>query len=540
MQKVNARNKWSLAIGCVGRDLCYTLVSLFLLTYLQFTGLFNTTQFIVLSAIIVFCRVWDAINDPMMGTIITNTKTRFGKYRPWVLIGAILNSITLVLMFSVRLDSGWANVAFIGVMYLLWGMTYTMNDIAYWDLLPVLTSQKKERDNLTTLVAVFASVGAFASGGLIPIITPGNMVAAYRYISIIWALIFLGCQLLVFFGVHDNKHDKFIEPKMDYMDNVKDEKVTLKGMFKILISNKQLMVMAIVVLLYSLGSAILNAFGQNFFYFKFGYTVSSNGTMAGGDMMFVFTVIYAVGTLVSQAIYPFLASKFKRAVLVNYSMILILIGYISFFFIANLLSGMLCFILLCILGVLIFAGQGVFYLTMLVMLTNTIEYGEWKTGKNNAAITFTIRPFMVKLAGAIQYGIVAITLLLCGLNMITDPVGEVEVAIGMFNEGTSVNDCIAYLKELGHNSVEILKYQALNPTSFTEGLKAYASSLFLGVNSGQIWGLTASMCLAPVIMFIIAWVVLRKKYIIDEDMYEKIVQEISLRNNNNEMLKEEC
>ena len=99
MNKVNARNKWSLSIGCVGRDLCYTLVSLFLLTYLQFTGLFDTTQFLVLSVIIVLCRVWDAINDPMMGTIITNTKSRFGKYRPWVIIGALLNSIFLVLMF---------------------------------------------------------------------------------------------------------------------------------------------------------------------------------------------------------------------------------------------------------------------------------------------------------------------------------------------------------------------------------------------------------------------------------------------------------
>ena len=93
MNKVNARNKWSLSVGCVGRDLCYTLVSLFLLTYLQFTGLFDTTQFLVLSVIIVLCRVWDAVNDPMMGTIITNTKSRFGKYRPWVIIGALLNSI---------------------------------------------------------------------------------------------------------------------------------------------------------------------------------------------------------------------------------------------------------------------------------------------------------------------------------------------------------------------------------------------------------------------------------------------------------------
>ena len=131
-------------------------------------------------------------------------------------------------------------------------------------------------------------------------------------------------------------------------------------------------------------------------------------------MMFIFTVVYAVGTLLSQAIYPFLANKFKRKQLMNFSIISLVAGYIAFFVFANVLGDFIGFIILSILGVLIFVGQGVFYLTMLVMLTNTIEYGEWKTGRNDAAIAFTVRPFMVKLASALQYGIVAITRLALG------------------------------------------------------------------------------------------------------------------------------
>ena len=135
----------------------------------------------------------------------------------------------------------------------------------------------------------------------------------------------------------------------------------------------------------------------------------------GGTMMLIFTVIYALGTIISQAIYPTLANKFKRNQLVNFSIITIAIGYTLFFILANVLHGMICFIILCLLGIFIFLAQGVFYLAMLVMLTNTIEYGQWQTGKNYAAITFTVRPFMVKLAGAIQYGIVALALIVCGL-----------------------------------------------------------------------------------------------------------------------------
>ena len=64
---------------------------------------------------------------------------------------------------------------------------------------------------------------------------------------------------------------------------------------------------------------------------------------------------------------------------------------------------MLCFALLCVFGIFVFGGQGMFYMAMLIMLTNTIEYDEWKTGQRNESIIFSVRPFMVKLSGAVQY-----------------------------------------------------------------------------------------------------------------------------------------
>lgn len=122
------RSKWCYSVAAAGRDLCYAFVVLFFVSYIQYTNLVNTTQFLALTAIIVLCRVWDAINDPLMGTIISNTKTRFGKFRPWILLGGILNSIILVLMFTLRVETGdnievlgWWNVGVLGFLYLLWG-----------------------------------------------------------------------------------------------------------------------------------------------------------------------------------------------------------------------------------------------------------------------------------------------------------------------------------------------------------------------------------------------------------------------------------
>lgn len=541
---LNKRNKWSLSLGCIGRDMSYTLVSLFLLTYLQYTGLFNQTQFLVLSIIIVVCRVWDAINDPMMGTIITNTKSRFGKYRPWVLIGALTNTAILISMFCVRFENGWINVAVIGVLYLLWGMTFTMNDISYWDLLPALTSKKKERDDLTSLVAIFASVGAFSAGAIIPMVTTGQMVMAYRIVAIVCGLVFLACQFLVFFGVHDNKEDAFMIKDYKKEEKLnKEDVVSLKGMFKILFNNKQLLVMAVVVLLYTTASSMLTAFGQNYFYFKFGYMKDENG-FGGGILVTVFTVVFGLGTLIAQAIYPFLAKKFKRDKIVLVSLLTSILGYVIFFVLTTFLEGIVLFVLLCIFSLIIFAGQGVFYLAMLVMLTNTIEYDELNTGKNHAAITFTVRPFMVKLSSAIQYGVVSITLIMCGIFAITNKVGDVEALIGMINAGTIkgdspeiINEIILYLQESdnGHIIQDVSKIlfdsniiPPPNVDPIVYKLQLYANTLFVAP-SGSLIGLAAMMSVVPILCLAGCLILIRKKYIITEEKYEEICKELEAR-----------
>ena len=195
-KEISKRSKWGFVANCTPRDLTYILVSLFFLTFVQYTCGFTVEQFTVLSTIIILCRVWDAVNDPMMSTIITNTRSKHGRYKPWILIGALSNALFLVLLFVTPGLQGWAYVAYLGVVYLLYGMTFTMNDVSYWSLLPHLARSKDSRDRLTGNVAIFASIGAFISGGLIPILTTSNMIVAYRYYAIIAAVIFVISQIL--------------------------------------------------------------------------------------------------------------------------------------------------------------------------------------------------------------------------------------------------------------------------------------------------------------------------------------------------------
>ena len=162
------RNKWLFTVSGFGRDMSYQLIASFLLTYIQFGTTLSVLQFTVISLLIgVVGRIWDAINDPMMGAIIEGTHMKFGKFRPWILIGAVLTGAIIITMFNVQSVSGWGFVVFMAVMYLLWESAFTMNDIGYWSMLASLSSKKKQRDQATTLTVIFAGLGAFVAQGVI-------------------------------------------------------------------------------------------------------------------------------------------------------------------------------------------------------------------------------------------------------------------------------------------------------------------------------------------------------------------------------------
>ena len=126
-------------VGAIGLDLSYGMFYSYLSYYLSSLGIHSAFLLIITP----LARIWDGINDPMMGTIVDNTKTKFGKYRPWIFIGAICNAVVLALLFTSFGMSGWRLYTYIAVMYVLWGMTNTMADIPYWSMVPSFTSEEK-------------------------------------------------------------------------------------------------------------------------------------------------------------------------------------------------------------------------------------------------------------------------------------------------------------------------------------------------------------------------------------------------------------
>ncbi|MCQ2591923.1 MAG: glycoside-pentoside-hexuronide (GPH):cation symporter [Treponema sp.] len=472
---LDKRTKWCYTAGATGRDAAYAMVSMYLITYIQYTMKLTVAQFAAISAIMIVCLIWDAINDPMMGIIIENCHLKMGKFRPWILLGCILNAIVIICMFSIR-PTGWGFVGFFGVSYLLWGMTYTMNDIAYWGMLPSLSSDAKERDTLVTLMSIFICVGQFSVAGVVPTIIAGNAVNAYRISALVVALSFIAFQLLTFFGAKEQPHATEMS-----------EKLSLKDMFHIFARNDQLIVSGIAVFLFQVGQGLLIMFGMNFFYFEFGYS-------AGGNLVFIFTVMYGLGTLLSQAAYPFLTKAFSRRKLLIFFTITTVVFYVAFFLVGIVIPKNP--VVINIIGFCIFFSQGVFNMVLIVMLNNTIEYDEYKYHERHDSIISAVRSFATKFAGAVDQGITNLVLILSGVYVISQKVSGLEVAAG---------------------TGELTSEQVL----------AQADSFIQTATRAQLIGLRVGMTLIPILAIGIAHILLNKKYKIDEQEYARIVESLN-------------
>ena len=470
-ETLDRRTKWSYCVGATGRDAAYALVSMYLILYVQYTMNLTSAQFVVISGAMIVCMVWDAINDLLMGIIIENTHFKMGKFKPWILIGSVSNAVIIVCLFTIR-PSGWGFVGFYSLFYLLWGMTYTMNDIAYWGVLPSLSSDSHTRDSLVTLMSIFVCIGQFAVAGVVPVVIAGNAVMAYRVVAMVVAIALIAFQLLTAFGIKERDRGE------------QKEKFSLKDMFHIFARNDQLVAAGIASIFFNITNNILIIFGVNFFYIEYGYSES-------GNLVFYFTVMYGLGMLISQASYAFLASHFSRKQILKTCFVVLLAGYAGFLAFGYILPKNV--ILLNAIGFVIFFFQGLMNLAIIVMINNTIEYDEARFHERHDSVISAVRSFSVKLAGGLNQGLSTLVLIVSGIYAQSRNISALEIEV---NKGTM-------------SSGEALKI---------------ANGYIDQITMGQGFIFRLGMVLIPILGLVVSYTILKKKYRIDEEEYEKLIQ----------------
>lgn len=475
--KVSLRTRLSYGLGTIGRDANYTLVSTYLMTYLTLAVGLSNWQLGAVGAVMIAARVWDAVNDPLMGTIIDNTRGRFGKFKPYILAGALLNSVFTVLLFSGALPQRPEGlfVLMFAIAYILWGMSYTMNDIAFWGMLPALTVNPREREKVTSLARIGASVGLFAVTALVPLLTAGRMNSMYRSIAVAVAVVFVACQVLVVWGV---------QVKPNAITGAKSG-VRLRDMLHIIVKNDQLLAIGLTMLLFNIAYFTTTGFGMFFFYFDYGNF--------GGPEFTYFALTIGLTQILVLALYPQLSKRMSRRQLFTRALVLVVVGYLGFMATGYLLPKTMP--VLIAVGFVLFAGQAAIQMLQYILLADTVEYGQWKLGTRNESVVFSLRPFIDKLAGAVQAGALSLALILSGLNASANAISELESNAALPQE------------EIIRRGNEIV--QAIPP----------GSTLILRV----------FMLLVPLLLICAAYFVYRKLYKLDEAGYARIIDELEKR-----------
>lgn len=321
-KKVTKKNLICYPIGTVGRDAVYCLINSYLLTFVLFTHSLTAAQIAAITGIMIAARVFDALNDPIMGNIIERTRTKFGKFKPWLVAGVLSTSVVIYLLFNVRLE-GWAFVWFFGLMYFCFSITYTMNDISYWGMIPALSSEADARNQFTSRATLFAGIGSTLAAILIPMFTTGSNAiggstsVAYGRIALVIAILAPLFLMVTVLGVREHREtDHFSNGKGQ---EGKREKFSLRQIFATIARNDQLVWVAVIFLIQQIGNGlVIGGIGSTYIYFNFGYD---------GGLYSLFTTVGMSATAFLMIFYPAISRRIPRKKLLGIMAVLATVGY---------------------------------------------------------------------------------------------------------------------------------------------------------------------------------------------------------------------
>lgn len=396
-KKLSGGEKFAYGLGAVGKDMVYMFSASYILYYYQdILGVSALAMGIILMA----ARVFDAFNDPIMGVLVAKTKTKWGKFRPWLLIGTILNAVVLYLMFAAPPAlNGSGLVAYAAVTYILWGVTYTMMDIPYWSMIPAFTESGKEREGLSALARSCAGVGS----AIISIVTVMGVSALGSAFGSgpkdeLTGFKFFGLGVAVLFVIFITITCTVIKEK----STVEMESVSVGDMFKALIANDQ--AMTIVVAIVMINTALYIT--QNLLIYFFKYDFSPEAWQ--GNYTLFNTCGGGFQILAMMLLFPLLRKFMNTMKIFTTSFVMALVGYVIILIISA--SGTSNVYILLIPAFLIMSAIGMLNVVITIFLANTVDYGEIKNGRRDESVIFSMQTFVVKLASGISALIASVVL----------------------------------------------------------------------------------------------------------------------------------
>ena len=399
------------AFGNLGQAAFYNAMSTYFIVYVTsclFSGVDKAlaAKLIgVITSLVVIIRIAEIFVDPLLGNLVDNTTTKWGRFRPWQFIGGLISSVLIMLIFSgmfglVNVNTTLFIVLFV-ITFIVLDVFYSLRDISYWGMIPALSSDSHERSTYTALGSFTGSIGGNAITILvIPVVTYFSWVftgenaehqSGWTAFGIIVAVLGIMTAWTVAFGTRENQSA--------LRANAEDNGGPLQA-FKAVFQNDQLLWVALSYLLYAIANVTTT--GVLLFLFKFVLDNQAAFSATG--------VIAMIAGLVMSPLYPILNRYIPRRYLYIGGMVSMIVAYVMLaLFSSNIVLVFIALVLFYVPGTLIM-------MTVILSLTDSIEYGQLKNGKRNEAVTLSIRPMLDKIGGALSNGIVGFIALAAGMT----------------------------------------------------------------------------------------------------------------------------
>lgn len=407
----NIKSRISYAFGNLGQSAYYNALSTYFMVYLtsvMFAGIEKNqaNKLIgIITGLVVVIRLVEILIDPLLGNIIDNTETKWGKFKPWQVLGSTISSILLVVIFTgvfglAKFSAFWFIIIFI-IAFIVLDVFYSFRDISYWGMIPAISEDSQERSVYTAWASFTGSIGY---NGLTVIVVP--MVTYFTYLAtgkhyegsqgwlafaLFVAILGIVTAYLVAWGTTE---------KDSALRATTKKNSTLKDVFLGIAHNDQMLWTGLSYLLYSIANVATS--GGMFYLFKFILDKPNAFWIAG--------IVPTITGLVLTPLYPSLNKRIPRKYLFMAGEISMVLGYLLFIVSgSNLVSTIIALLLF-------YWPQTFIQMTVILTLTDSIEYGQLKNGNRNEAVTLAIRPMLDKIAGALSNGIVGLIAIAAGMT----------------------------------------------------------------------------------------------------------------------------
>ena len=389
---ITTGTRFSYGLGALGKDFACSIVYLFLMYYYtDVAGVpvaFAGTLFLV-------ARMIDAVSDPVMGMIVDNTRSRFGKFRPWIVLGTVINSLALLALFSAHLFSGTQLLVFVAVTYIVWGLTYTIMDIPFWSMVPALSAHREERERLVVWPRLFASIAWTIVGtyGLasIAVLGKGDEGMGFLLLSALIIIAYVASALITFTQVKERVASRVLSDRFHFGDVI-----------AILQNNDQLASLIGCVLTFNIGTQLVGGFAIYYFSYAIGKP----------ELFPMFVLVSGMAEMFGIFIFPWLCRQLPRR-FTWYIASLFALACSAVLFAGSFMApenG----VLVAVAGALLKFGGGIANGLGTVMLADVVDYGHYKTGKRSESVIFSVQTMLVKFAGAFAGFFIGVGLSLIG------------------------------------------------------------------------------------------------------------------------------